>query len=353
MAFTAAEVANIANATLDFYMNKGDAFNQSIQKRPLLSKLESKAKTFPGGKGDISVAVQGDYGDGSGNDVLQGFTHDDTVNFYTPANIKRANYPWREHHLGLTLTYTELKHDGLSVMDENGADISKHSRREMTMLINLLDNKFFDMGEQYARSLNLLLWGDGTADAKALAGIQSMITDDPSTGTVGGIDRAVSTWWQNRALTAANSSAIISSTADGGALATVLQSEWRQLRRYGGNPDCFFAGSDFVEALEKELRANGTYSETGFTKGQDMAVGQMKFKGVPISYDPTLDDLGQAKYGYWLDSDAIFLDKMENEWKRTHTPARPVNQFVLHRSLTSTGQVVGKRMNSCGVYQIT
>ena len=150
MAFTAGEIANIANAALDYYLNKGDTFKQSIQKRPFWDALESKAKTFPGGKGDISVAVEGDFGAGGTNDSIKGYTHDDKVSFFTPANIKRANYPWREHHIGLTMTHTELKIDGISVVDTNGERTSNHSQRELTVLVNLLEDKLFALGEQYA-----------------------------------------------------------------------------------------------------------------------------------------------------------------------------------------------------------
>src|SRR5215471_4383721 len=165
MAFTAGEVTNIANAATDFYFARGEEFHQTLQNRPTLDKFTAKKKTFPGGKGNISLAVNGAFGDGSGNDVVKGYTHNDTVVFYTPANIKRANFPWREHHLGLTLTHTELKIDGISVTDEmsSGTSTSNHSQREMTVLVGLLKDKLFDLGEQYARGMNLLAYGDGTA----------------------------------------------------------------------------------------------------------------------------------------------------------------------------------------------
>lgn len=365
MAFTAGEVANIANAALDFYLNRGDTFKQTIQSKPLLNKFERRPKTFPGGKGDISLAVKGAYGAGGVNDTVAGYTHNDTVNFYTPANIERANYPWREHHLGLTLTQTELKIDGISVVDTDGKETRSHSRREMTMLVNLLNDKLEDLGEQYARSMNDLLWGDGTTDAKALAGIKSIITDIPTTGTVGGIDAATKTWWRNRAHTAAfagalsfdasyGGGAVTSSPANGGALLQLLQQELRQLKRYGGNPDCFYAGSDFIDAMEVELRANGNYFSDAGEAGKtlDGSLGDLKFKGIPVLYDPTLDDDGRAKFGYLWDSRHIYLMAMQDEWKRQHTPSRPPNQFVLYRSLTCTGQVVAQQRNSALVVEI-
>lgn len=358
MAFTADELTNIANSALDFYMNRGEAFLQTIQSKPLLDIMERNAKTFPGGKGDLSVAVIGDFGAGGTNDSLVGFTHNDTVNFYTPANNKRANFAWREHHIGLTLTHTELKIDGLSVTDTNGEGTTTHSKREMTVLVGLLETKLQDFGERYARSLNTLWWGDGTADAKALAGLRATIVANPTTGTYGGINRATVTWWRNRARTAAHAAAggtgaVTSSPANGGTLIQTLQVEKRQLMRFGGKPTVFLAGSDFIGAMETEMRANGYYSQNGFRGKQDGAMGALSFDGTEIMYDPTLDDLGLQKRAYWYDPRHIYPMKMEGEWRRQHTPARPYNQFVLYRSVTSTGQLVARQLNSALVIDIT
>jgi hypothetical protein len=354
MAFTAGEVTNIANSALDFYLNKGTAFQQAIQTKPLISKLESGAKTFPGGKGDISIAIQGTYGDGTVNSDLRGYTHDDTVSFFTPANVKRAAFTWREHHIGLMITHTELKIDGISVTDTNGEGTSNHSGREMTALVNLMENKLADFGERYAVSSNSLYWGDGTSDAKAMAGIRSILTANPTTGSVGGINRATSgnEYWRNRARTASSGGAVTSSVANGGALLQVLQNEKRQLMRYGGNPTVFLAGSDFIAAMETEMRANGYYTQNGFSGRQDGAMGALSFGGVNIEYDPTLDDLSLQKRAYWWDPRHIFLMKMENEWKRQHTPARPSNQFLMYRSITCTGQIVATQCNSALVIDI-
>ena len=359
MAFTAGEISNIANAALDFYYNKGDTFKQAIQAKPLLRLMESSAKSFPGGKGNISLAVKGDYGAGGVNDHVVGYTHNDTVNFYTPANIKRVNYPWREHHIGLTLTHTELKIDGISVTDDagDGSSLSNHSDRDVTVLVNLLQDKLEDFGEQYARSMNALLWGDGTSDAKALAGIQSIIADVPNAGNLGGLSRATNVWWQNRAATVAFGAAagrgpVTSATTNGGALLQFLQQEYRQLIRYGGRPSKFLAGSSFISAMEVELRANGNYSMTGFTGPQDGSMGSLKFMNCTIEYDPTLDDLGHAKRGYWWDPRHIYLMKEDGEWDHKFTPARPYNQFVLYKSMTHTGQMVAQQVNSALVVDI-
>lgn len=364
---TQAQIDFIANAALDFYLNKGDAFHQTLQDKPLIAVMDKKAKTFPGGKGDISVAVVGAYGAGGTNDSLAGYSYDDTVAFYNPTNLDRLNYTWREHHIGLQLTHTELKHDGISVTDEMGGT-SNHSGRDKTALVNMWENKLFDFGERYARSYNGLLWGDGTADAKAMHGIQHFLVADPSQGTVGGKDRAVAAnaYLRNRARTAAfgtavgttpslavhGGGAVTSDPANGGALIQTLQQEARQLRRYGGKPDVFLAGSDFIDAYEREIRANGNYSDRGFKGSQDGAMGPVMHDGTVIQYDPSLDDLGFTKRGYWFDSAKICMAKMDGEWRKTHNPARPAEKFVLYRSMTSTGQMIATQLNSSLVIEI-
>ena len=349
MPFTAAELDNIANSALDFFFNKGDYFAQTIQKKPLVDIMERKAKEFPGGKGNISVAVKGIYGNAGVSDGLTGYTTDDTVTFYNPVNMVRAVYPWREMHLGISVTHTELKIDGLSVVDTNGANVSSHADRDVTVLVNLFNTKLEDMAEQYARSLNKILWGDGTADPKAMAGLSYLLSTTPTVGTVGGINRATAgnQWWQNRAKVG-----LTTDPANGGALLQFMQAERRQLTRYGGTPDTILCGSDFLAAMETEMRANGLYNMSGFKGTQDAAMGAMQFKGSDVTYDPTLDDLGHPKRAYWIDSSCIFLDKMSGEWRRTHTPARPENKFVLYRSITCTGQLVMTQANSSGVYEL-
>ena len=311
MAFTAGEIASIANAALDFYFNKGDQFDQTIQNKPLLNLLEGRKKTFPGGKGNISLAVVGAYGDGSGNDVVKGYTHNDASASSPRPTSSARTIPWREHHIGLTLTHTELKIDGISVVDTNGEETAEHSKREMTVLVNLLEQKLFSLGEQYARSMNALMWGDGTADAKALAGMQSIIKDNPCVGHrrrprpdrrdrvhLVAQPRATPPRWRPRSARTPGD-AISGGGADhvdpanGGALLQALQHEYFQLIRYGGKPTVALAGTAFIDALMIERRANGFYSMTGLRKSQDISSGDIILPGgTKVQYDPTLDDLG-------------------------------------------------------------
>ena len=346
MAFTAQEIANIANAAIDYHLREQPT-SQTIQTRPVLQALTKKKKTFSGGAGNITIPVKGDY-----STSFMGFNHDDQVSFRNPANTKRATFPWREVHDGIQITFTELKRNGIVVTDtQDGSSTSNASDRELIGLHNLLEDKLEEMQESWERQMNLMFWKDGTQDPKVVPGILSMILDAPTTGVTGGIDRSLNTWWRNRAslLVASNSG-----TWANQPLVRMLQQEFRQLRRYGGNPQLFPCGSDFMDAFEMELRSKGNYTLDGWSKSGtiDASVADLAFKGVSIQYDPTLDDLGRSKYGYLLDQSKLYPMVMDGEDNKKHTPARPADRFVMYRSITWTGGLVTKQLNAHGVYSI-
>ena len=360
--FSAAQISHAQATGLDHYI-RGPLFNSGIQEKPLVAKFESKAKTFPGGNENISIGVKFKTGNNGVNDKLSGFSHTDQVGFYNPANGLRANYVWREHHIGMTMSETELKRHGILVTDSPRKIPKSGSDRGMHILANVLDEANADYAEQYADTLNDLLWGDGSADPSALHGIRSFIHDIPTIGTVGGLSAITYPKWRNYAFTAAfngdasfdadyGGNAITASAANGGALLTQLQKLWRMLRRYGAKPDSIHAGSEFIDAMEMEIRANGNYSDTGFTQKQDGSMGEMFFKRVPVIYDPTLDDLGRSKFAYIWDSADIRLYTLEGDWKRRRTPERPYDQFVFHQSILCTGQMVSHRRNGSAVVSI-
>jgi hypothetical protein len=353
MPFTAEELANITNATLDYYMERGSVAKQNIQNKPMLAAFDGAAGTFAGGRGNVSLAVK----TGQGGLPLSGYTHDDQLTYGNPATIKRINFPWREHFIGMGLTHTELKHDGITVIESGGSDrTSEKDSREEQALANLLEEKMDDMAEDYNVGLDTLIHGDGSSDVKALAGIRSLILDNPTVGSTGGLLR-VNTWWRNRARTAASGGVITSAPTAGGALLQFLQAEQRQLDRFavGARRSRKFAGSDFIGALEVELRANGQYAQSGWTGGDgtiDGAMPKVRFGGIEIEYDPTLDNLGLAKRMYDIDMRRIKLLYMSGEKMKKANPARPYDRFVLYRGMTTTAVMVAQQLNTSGVYDI-
>lgn len=341
MPFTIGQLENIANASLDFYV-KGQPLSQQLQEKPLLAAMKAAQKTFPGGKGEIKGNVKADY-----TTSFSGYSHDDTVTYANPANIKQFSYDWKELHAGISLTMTELKHDGISVVDSlNGEGTTNHSQRELVAISNILQDKLEDMDEGMAQSMNEIMWEDGTASAKLFAGLSHFIADDPTTGVVGGIDRAANPWWRNRA--AVGSGKITHSTTNQ-TLTKFLRAENRQLRRYGGKPNLVLAGSGFIEKLEAEIAEKGTYTQTGFQNAGATEIGMadITMRGVgKIQYDPTLDDLDRENFAYFIDTKHIYPYVMDGEDMKKHSPARPPEKYVLYRGVTWTGTMIARKLNA-------
>lgn len=346
MALGTTVAADIANAALTMYI-RGKAFLQTVQNKPLIKILEAKKKTFPGGKDNISVPVQGAFMNDTAG-FFTGYSEDDQLSFAQASSLLRAAYPWKEHHAGLIITESELKKDGVTVNDQ--MKTSDHSQAELTRLTSLLENRLNDFGESWSRAKNTLYWKDGSQDAKAMPGLLSILTDDPTAGTTGGLNRATYTWWRHRvalgiAVSEANQT-----------LTKKLRSEVRLLKRYGGAPNTLLAGSKFLEALESEIQAKGIYTQEGFIKNastNDIGMNDISMRGVgTFQYDPTLDDMNMEKRCYIFDDSKIQLRPMDGEDNKLRSPVRPYNYFVFLRSMTWTGGLTCQQLNCNGVYSV-
>lgn len=342
---------NVANAAFDYYEKK-KLYNQHIQDKPLLREMRAKQKTFPGGKGDIVVSPVFET-----QSALEGFEGDDTLTFTNPTVIKQARYPWKMQHLGINMTTEELLKDGISIVDTNGERTRGISGRDAQVIQNILESKLADMSEGFADGMNTMLWLDGTQDTKDVPGLQYLIAEDPTTGVVGGIDRSTQSLWRNVALTAAHGAAggdgaVTPDTATS-ALIRALQKQVRQLKRYG-NPDfTILAGSAFMDALEDEAYAKGTLTQTGFSGGMDVGIGELSIRGLgKIMYDPSLDTLGKSKFAYFIDCNSIYLQPIQGEDMKRHNPARPHDKMVVYKSMTWAGGLSMRQANTNMVVEI-
>ena len=361
MPFTADVIADINASALKNYLKKGDVLSQNIQSKPMLAAFNRRSGRFSGGNG-LVVSRAVDAGQGGGS--LQGYTGDDQVGYYNPTGTKRAEYTGKEHHIGMVVTMTELKQDGIEVTETGASQSTSNvSGREEHALVDILETKYRRLNEDYDRSLDLLLHGDGSSDPLALAGIRSLILDNPGSGTTGGISRTLFPWWQNRAATAAyggagGQGAITVNPSGGGSLIAFLDTEIRQLKRYntGRTSWMWFAGSDWIDGYKSELRANGYYAQNMATDNSvpDGSMNDPRHAGNQIGYDPTLDDLGYEKRCYVLamGEDDLQLKYFNGTKKQQHNPARPYDRYVMYNGMTTTAVLTAFRLRTSAVYDI-
>src|SRR5690606_32495471 len=138
-------------------------------------------------------------------------------------------------------------------------------------------------------------------------------------------------WWQNDAATAAANSAstgdnkITSASTAGGVLITYMDKAARTRSKHanGQTRVRYFCGSDFIDAYKAELRANGTYTMTGWgAQKPDGSMQDPQHAGLPLEWDPTLDDLGKNKFCYAIDMGprGLRLMYMDGNKYKKHNP---------------------------------
>lgn len=359
MNLTADELSDINNGALETYLDKGKVHKQDIANKPMLAAFQEKAGSFTGGKENVSFMVGSGYGGGT----LAGYSGDDQLSHYNPTGGARFRMPWKEHYLGVVVTMTELKNDGIDVVERGTTQTTREmSNREAQALVDIFDEKMERLGADYNFSLDRLIHGDGTTDTKALAGIGAFLLENPFAGTTGAISRVANTWWRNDAMTAAANGAgglnkITSASTGGGALIAAMDTAARRRSKFanGSTSVRYFCGSDFIDAYKSELRANGYYSQTGWSGARpDGSMPDPKHGGLPLEWDPTMDDLGKSKFCYAIDMGkrGLRLMYMDGQKYKKHNPARPYDRMVMYNGISMTGLMIAKQLNTSGVYEI-
>jgi hypothetical protein len=340
---------DLANMLLPYY-TRGDMIYQTMEDKPLLKWFEEKKKTFGGGlntgsPAGVSDPVQGAFM--SDTNSLQGYSQDDQLQFGQAMNSLRTSFPWKEHNYGLIITWSELKADGITISDHQ--KVTQHSEKELFVLADVLKNRMGDFTESYTRGKARLFFLDGTQDPKAMPGLKSILTDTPTVGTTGGINRATYPWWQHRV------NLTLAPSADNQTICRFFQNELRMLKKFGGKPSYAVCGSDFLTALETEVYAKGVLTQTGFqNKGQTkFGMADISLLGLgTFTWDPMLDDLGEGKRCYIMDDRRLKVRPMEDEDDKVLTPERPYNYAVFLHNMTWTGTMTTTQLNANGVYSL-
>ena len=354
MPISVAIAGDVAASTIEDFINPGDPKEilQHVQKKPLLVKLYQSKKEFAAAGPNASAAGQPPANvrepvmgalmrDNPGNYV--GITGSNTLTFNISNGAIQTTCPVRWMHSGFEITHEELMFQGV-VVNNNRA--SEPTKEDKVALFNALELKKADYAESIEYGRNQTLWLDGTQDPLAIAGIQSILTDDPTTGTCLGISRA-NPWWRHIARTGVGGAQpkLAYSKADQTMTETIIH-DYRQLCRYGGSPDVWFAGSDALDGLEREARAKGWQTMDGWDdKETDISFKGLVFKNMKIMYDPTLDLIGRAKGIYAWDSTKLKLRPQKSQWGKVTHQNQPYDAFVMLLSTTDRGVLTCNQMD--------
>lgn len=331
-----------ANYQYEFVVTN-DPVDQVNSERPLLKWLIANRQDAVFMNGIVNEKV---YKSNDAN--TQRFSHDDQVTFNHRDPAVLAPFQHFEYFEGFTLNATEMADNGVIITDDGGAQITN---AEKLQIVNKIKTAYKAQKEGLQTTLDQDLHADGSQSAKAVPGLDLLVSLTPTVGTIGGIDASIASYWRN----------LISldiDTTTAGAMSTALKQLWRQAQIFGGiRPNAIFCGAAFADAYEKELRQTVQRQVVIQGKGgtaMDGAISDLNFNGVAVMHDPTfeaLDDIYApatpwTNRCYFVSSKALHLRPNKGRWMQRHKPKSLPDRFVNYFGLTTDlGLTISQRNN--------
>lgn len=176
--------------------------------------------------------------------------------------------------------------------------------------------------DSHIANLNRQMWSDGTGNTgKDIGGIQLIISTTPTTGTVGGINRATFSFWRNRQVTGTQTTTAFDN----------LRSTWTSCYNQcslGGlkkQPTAVITTRTVFEGYEGTLIANNRFMRADRENKGDPAFmnDALQFKGCDVFYDED----APAGNAYFINDTNLKLVYLKGGWMKMYPEVDPSNQL--------------------------
>ena len=196
----------------------------------LLHRLNKKGniKTFDGGR---TIVQELDY---NNNSTFVWYSGYQSLNISPSQTFTAAEFPIRQAALAISIS-------GLEEIQNSGEEA----------IINLLEGRVKNGERTFLNGLSQGAYGDGTV-ANSIGGLQLLVADSPTTGTVGGIDRSQFSFWQNITFSALTNGGAPSSAAN---IQDYMDQIYVQLVRGNDHPDLIVADNNMYRFYLSSLQA--------------------------------------------------------------------------------------------------
>lgn len=226
-----------------------------------------------------------------GRTILQELAYAENVTFqrysgYEVLNISpsdvftAAEFDWKQAAVNVTIS-------GLEQMQNSGSEA----------IIDLLASRIQNAEDTMANNIASDLYSNGTASGgKQIGGLQLLVADDPTTGTVGGINRATWTFWRNQKYQA---------TSDGGSAASAaniqryMNTLYLRCSRGTDRPDLIIADNTYYQFYWNSLQAIQRISQTDTGEA---GYANLKFMGADVVFDGGVGGACPTNHMYFLNT---------------------------------------------------
>jgi hypothetical protein len=248
----------------------------------LLFRLKQRGKQKPV-SGGRTIVQELAYAE---NSTFQRYSGYELLNVSPSDVISAAEYDWKQASVAVTIS-------GLEQAQNSGPDA----------LIDLLETRIDVAEKTMQNNLSADMYSDGTASSgKQIGGLQLLVADTPTSGTVGGINRATYSFWRNQSYSA---------TTDGGSAASsaniqrYMNTMYQRTKRQTDEVDLIMADTNYYNLYLQSLQAIQRITDTG----SDMAKAgfqTLKYMRADVVADGGVGGGCPANHMYFLNTNYIF-----------------------------------------------
>jgi len=278
-------------------------YDNFTNNNPLLAELKKKGNITEDYTGGEFIRQTLAY---SENNTYAHYRGAERLNLTETSVISAAKFDIKQVALSITMTGLE------EIMNAGEAK-----------LIDLFQTKSMVLKGTFENNFEGDLFSAGTASSgKQLGGLQSLVADTPTSGTVGGINAANFSWWRNVSYDA---------TTDGGAAAsatnikTYLDTIFRQAKRGNDLPDFLIADNNYYAFYETYVGTLGQMMDPT-AKKQGSGAEELVYKGRRFVLGGGRNGSCPANHIYALNTDYIKLKEAKNRKLKMREAVKAIDQ---------------------------
>ena len=279
---------NLSELITTTLRNRSQMFADNVtNKNSLLRKLKERGniRMLSGGR---TIVRELDYAE---NSTFQYYSGYEVLNTDASDVLSAAEYSWRQASVSVLI-------NGLEERQNSGE----------AAVLDLLESRIKNAMRTMSNNISTGVYSDGTGTSgKEIDGLQAIVADSPSTGTVGGINAANFAFWRNFSFDA---------TTDGGAAASAtniigyMNTVYNTVIRGTDKPDLIPADLNYFGFYQDALQSQQRFTNADSKGGADGGFVELMFASAPVILD---DGSGiPADHMYFLNTEFLSLDVHEN-----------------------------------------
>lgn len=313
---------NLSEIITTTLRNRSGELADNVSKgNPLLMRLKEKgAWKQASGR---SIVQELDYAE---NGTFMYYSGGEVLNIGSSDVISAAEFDWKQAACAVVAT-------GLEV------DVQNTGKEA---IIDLLESRIKNAQRTMKNNICNGMYSDGTGTGgKQIGGLQLLVADAPSTGIVGGINRANYSFWQNQVYDASSDGGTAATAAN---IQTYMNALYLECTRGSDKPDLIMADAAYYKLFWGSLQAIQRITDS---KMAEAGFQSIKFAGADVVYE---DNTGMpANHMYFLNTDYIFLRYAPKRLFKPLEKVQSINQDAMVQLITFAGNMTTSNASLQGV----